>query len=148
MIKSASVDRIPLHSSATRIEIPGRVKTKPSLKTGIPEIRKKSAAAFALCSCRNRIVRLSKGSGIGIMNTKNRNGKLASRNALVPKNSAKAPAHANTNPSIAMDNSLVPSHEIVFARTKHPKAATSNKQPTFHPERKRAKILCLSEYKM
>src|SRR5208282_1559867 len=147
MIKRAKVDRIPLHSSATRIETPGRVKIKPSLKTGIPEIRKNSAAALALCSCKNKIVRLSKGSGIGIMNTRNKNGKLASRNAFAPKNSANAPAHASTVASIATDSpfSTFPPHGFNFPRAKHAAAASRRELPTFHPEDSRENILCLSE---
>src|SRR3984957_6094994 len=89
-IKSARLERIPLHSFATSMSIVGKRSTNPSLKTETSSILSIQYATVAEPACKKRIKPSTNLSGIGTSSKRKNNGKAALAKARRP--------YQNTNP--------------------------------------------------
>src|ERR1041385_1333745 len=85
VISKTNVDRIPLHSSATRSEMPGRRKTSPSRNTGTSVIFKNTKAASAEVCCRKASIHCVRTVGNGTEKTRNKTGKATACMSFAPK---------------------------------------------------------------
>ena len=72
VMMSAREERIPLHSFATSMAIPGSSNTMPSRKTGIPMILKMTYVKWAEPTCNALISGSSSRVGIGIIKIRNK----------------------------------------------------------------------------
>ena len=86
VMKSTTVERIPLHSRATSSTIPGSVNIVPWRKSGVPVILKNKAAASADAATNASSSQATAASGNGIMNNKNAIGKTAAAMRFEPRN--------------------------------------------------------------
>ena len=83
-MKSARLERIPLHSFATSIVMPGRWKNIPSRWTGDPDRLNRNHATSADLSCRKTISGSSICSGTGTINKRKSRGNTEARDAFFP----------------------------------------------------------------
>src|SRR5690349_2426074 len=84
VMNRAKVERIPLHSFAISISTPGNEKLKPCQKTGTPKILNRPYVIPALPFWRPRTASSNTAGGIGIVNRRKDNGKMAARKDRVP----------------------------------------------------------------
>src|ERR1700694_5473029 len=84
-MKSAMVERIPLHSLATSMLTPGRWKTSPSRRTGTPVKLKRTSAISAEPDCSKEMTRSSRKFGRGTVRKRKRREKWADFMAAFPQ---------------------------------------------------------------
>src|ERR1700676_2635067 len=87
-MKSAMVERIPLHSLATSMLTAGRWKTSPSRRTGTPVKLKRISAISAEPDCNKAMARSSRKFGRGTVRKRKRREKWADFMADFPKEKA------------------------------------------------------------
>src|ERR1700687_6024814 len=87
-MKSAMVERIPLHSLATSMLTPGRWKTSPSRRTGTPVKLKRTSAISAEPDCSKEMTRSSRKFDRGTVRKRKRREKWADFTAAFPKEKA------------------------------------------------------------
>src|SRR5260370_12776546 len=79
-------DRIPLQASATSRAMAGRMITLPSRKTGTPIQGKVVLATLDASNCSGKVIWLKTMAGMGIINSRNAQGKRRARKKLHPRN--------------------------------------------------------------
>jgi len=92
VIKSARLERIPLHSWETSKLRSGRWKMEPSWTKGTPIALKIIWVMLVDATTRAEMIRSINEEGSGIAKTRNANGKHALRRASFPKRNTKEPA--------------------------------------------------------
>ena len=89
-------ERMPLQASATSKTLPGRMITLPSRNTGTPIQGRMVLAAFAANSWRGKVIWLKMMAGMGIISSRNAQGKSRARKKFHPrKRTIKPPSTIN-----------------------------------------------------
>src|SRR5262249_40124696 len=96
-INKARLERIPLHSCATSMDILGRRKMNPSRSTGAPLRLKKTSAIAAEPDCSQKTILRSNSSGMRMANSKKVKAKNEARALYAPRVNMKPAINKRTS---------------------------------------------------